>query len=686
MLDLNNMRAEIDRFEYDRTLAGTISLSLDTGDDEKWLDALRRGKLLFVVPNADKEYFFGDFTKIDFAGPENDNQEWRQQLNRFYWMEPIARACEANADEYLANAAKNTVTAWLESHPYSDVWPAPSWEYWIGSGDSTLSLSLRLGQRKHSGWWGAVPYIARGFDGALLERMHESTLAQLAYLRKNISKSTNWRVSQLDAICFLGLVLPGAKRHLAFALDGINEVFHYQVEPDGSHCEHTGDYHAWMTDVFTSYALLGKARPELGISIDSGRLVRMWDYALHQYAPDGRTLGLNDDGRWYEMAKPADVTALRAKRESVIAGLGLNPGDFPLSPTGVYPDAGQFFFRKSWAKDSPMVVYDATNFGGWHCHTGRGGIQYFDGKRMLLTDPGSLNYDGRDPFTSAGKQTLLHNTVTVDDMVQAAYSDARVHLAADLPGASAAVSTYAGGFREPYGAWGSYNTAEKSFAARHTRSMVWVKDAFVLVVDTLDCAKAFYSFRSAWQFGEGEVILTGSGARTTFGAGDVSIRAVECGTPLSCKIYCGHESPLLGYVAKDGSRLDGGVPAPMLGIEGSASDGRETVLAQIIVPYAIKTPPAISTECRQTDGAIYFKLNIGEISWHVALSRPLFSGEALAAPVGECEKIRCDGLIAAVGEIGGSVFYTFAANARRLFYDGAELIKRGRFGNYELIK
>jgi len=597
----------------------------------------------------------------------------------------VTKAYLKEKDEKYALCARKTIEAWLDSHPYDGEGPyAPAW---VDTGDSTLSLSLRIGQRRLSGWWGCIPYLedSAHFDKPFIERVYASTMDQLKYLRKHMSALGNWRVSQLDAMLYLGLVLDGAAEYLAYAVRELNEAFTNQVEPDGSHTEHTGGYHMWMTNVFTANALLAKARPELKLRADNSRIIKMWDYYVHQYAPDGRCLGLNDDGRWYALMPPEDVAAVKQKRMQVIKKLGLDPDGCPLGASGFYPNAGQYFFRKSWDNASPMVVYDNTNYGGWHCHTGRGGVQFFDGKRMLLMDPGSINYDGKDPFTNAGKQTLMHNTVTIDDMVQLPYADARMDLIADMRGASLAVGTYVGGYIEPHDhfAADAREKGKNSVAARHTRCMVWIKDAFIFVVDTLSCMEVDYRFRSQWQMDAGDVNLVDNGAYTDYTDGNVLVRAVECTAPLTCKIYCGHEKPLLGYISKNGARLGSGEPAPMLGIEGTGSVS-ETVLAQAIVPFNGKSTPKVESVYTDMGASLYWDIIIGDTAWHIGANRQLLTGGGEKTQVGEYTKLTSDGFIAAVGERNGAVFYGTAVNASYLAYGGKVLIDKPQTGDYEI--
>ena len=673
MIDIEKIRSNISLLEASRTIGKAANIWEITKHDRGWLNALRRGRIIFQ--NTNMEYHYDDFSKIDYTGPENQNQEWRAQLNRFFWLRPITLQFRMERDECLAKIARETIEAWLDFRSYTGNETNASVAVF---GDTTLSASIRLGAKQLSGWWGCIPYLCKSkyFDRRFIERMYDSSMEQLHFMRKNMSTLSNWRVSQSDTMFFLGYVLPDAAEYLSFAVNWINEAFHFQVEQDGSHIEHNGGYHVWMTEVFTAYALLMIAKPEMKLRIEPRSIIKMWDYYIHQYAPDGRTLGLNDDGRWCDKTPPVDVSKLVDSRAYIIERLGLKPADFPLSLAGIYPNAGQYYFRKSWADNSPIVTYDVTNYAGWHSHTARGSIQFFDGTRMLLLDPGSLNYDVKDPFTAAGKQTLMHNTVVVNDMPQLPFADARVDKISDIANASLAVSTYTGGYGCP-------EAADMAISARHTRSMMWIKDAFVFVVDTLTSLNNKYSFRSYWQMDTGMAKLTSNGAYTANQSGNVLVQAVECDVALNCKLYCGNKSPLLGYVAKDGERLLGGEPAPALGIEGS-TDNSDTIFAQIIIPFVGDAPPSISSCYKEIGTSMYWEISIDDEKWYIAVNRHLLYGSALRTQIGAIGEIECDGLFAAVGEKDGNVFYAIGIDSNCLTYAGELLFEYEQAGDYEI--
>jgi hypothetical protein len=174
-------------------------------------------------------------------------------------------------------------------------------------------------------------------------------------------------------------------------------------------------------------------------------------------------------------------------------------------------------------------------------------------------------------------------------------------------------------------------------------------------------------------------------AHTAYPGGNVLVKAVECASPLTCRIYKGHESPLLGYVAKDGARLGSGEPAPMLGIEGRCADGCDTALAQIIVPYTGNAPPVVSSGYTEADGGMYWDIIIDDAAWHIAGNRQLLVSGGQITQIGEGRAVESDGLLAAVGEKNGRVVYAMALDASYLDYNGKTLFRYERSANYEII-
>jgi hypothetical protein len=223
----------------------------------------------------------------------------------------------------------------------------------------------------------------------------------------------------------------------------------------------------------------------------------------------------------------------------------------------------------------------------------------------------------------------------------------------------------------------------QSFAGRHTRAVLWFKEAFIWVADTLTAHTPGYRFRSAWQFDAAEVIHNIRGAHTQYDGSNLRIEAVECGTPLECKIYCGHTAPLLGYIARDGLRLGGGEAAPMLAIEGRCERGQDVALAQLLIPYSGVSPPSNACAFCAENGNYYWHIELENEAWHIVINERAMRGAGLTTQIEACGPFQCDGAAAAVRVQNEAVTYAMVLHGRTLRMDGEAYIHEATFGDYE---
>ena len=105
MIERSNLKDRINHYTYGLQAE---EISLFRGDYD-WVNNLRKSEIKFI--SFGKAYKV-DFKNIDFTGPEIENQEWRAQLNRFFWLGPCMDE-DAAGDDYFANIAKDTVRSFL---------------------------------------------------------------------------------------------------------------------------------------------------------------------------------------------------------------------------------------------------------------------------------------------------------------------------------------------------------------------------------------------------------------------------------------------------------------------------------------------------------------------------------------------------------------------------------------------
>src|SRR5690606_19846893 len=128
------------------------------------------------------------------------------------------------------------------------------------------------------------------------------------------------------------------------------------------------------------------------------------------------------------------------------AGLADDPAwSLDKRTVALFPDAGQLNVRDDWSPMSNFIIFDATKWGGGHCHLSRNSVSLYAGDRPLLVDPGTFTYEMSDPFSVYGKSTPAHCTLNVAGKSQTAADPAFFHVH-DVGSAVVAASEYQGGY------------------------------------------------------------------------------------------------------------------------------------------------------------------------------------------------------------------------------------------------
>ena len=519
---------------------------------------------------------------IDWSGQHRTHQEWRAQLNRFFFLTPLSGAYKETGDAKYAEAARDFIADWLRANPTVADWKMQPY-------DDTLNLAIRVQQ-----WLGSLSQFLAGeiFDDALVEQMIESVNAQLAYLMENLKPEGNWRIGQADSLMTAGLILafdPRSARWIEAGVRILNEAVMRQVLSDGVHIERNPDYHTWMTVIFEKYWSLGKNRPELGLAVTTDVVARMHDYFLACRKPNGQLNGLHDsNGR--AVAKRAENWSQTRANFRMRAGLSDE-----LPPTSqFFPQAGQACLRDGWGEDATYLAFDASTWGGTHCHLSRNAVQLHAHGRSVLIDPGTLTYETSDPMMAYGKSTRAHNTVTLNGWNQATTNPQRTrHLA--LPGYDLVESQYVGGYWPMTYHWWIVDGYGKGMFGEHHRSMLWIHGRAVVVLDHVThtaTAGNKPSIESTWQFSAGKVRLLddNAGAVSEFPDGNAMLLFPLQAPGSNVRIYEGAREPLRGWLQGE----SGFVPAPQVCVAAPEVDAWATHLATVIVPFAGPVAPQVS--------------------------------------------------------------------------------------------
>jgi len=523
---------------------------------------------------------------IDWSGPQHRHQEWRAQLNRFFHLPVLAEAYERSGKEEYAEAARDYLEDWIKAHPPREGWALAPY-------DNTLNLAIRM-----LNWLGSLPRFlpARAFDDALVERILASAAVQLDFLCANMTDHMNWRIAQADSLLTAGILLqglPGAERWREVGVSALNDAFHRQVLPDGAHVERNPSYHGWMTRVFTKCWRLGRSMPELGLAVRTEPLARMHDYALATTRPNGALNAMHDcTGRREGTQANAALAARAAFRRE--AGL---PDELPAT-SQFFPHAGQAFLRDGWGEDATYLTFDATRWGGGHCHLSRNAVQLHAFGRSLVVDPGSLTYEASDPMASYGKSTRAHSTVNLNGWNQCeADPESRF---VSLPGYDLVASLYQGGYWAGRYLWRFEPDHGRGLYAQHHRTLLWVRGRCIVVLDLVvhDYDSEPPALESNWQLCEGpiEVDPAGRWVRTRHPQANVLLLFPLQAEGMRLTVHEGELDPPLGWLPGEGRY----VPAPMVSLRAERCAGGFTDLAAVMVPFRGAEPPRVQAEAYDT--------------------------------------------------------------------------------------
>ena len=534
--------------------------------------------------------------QIDWQGPHHPDYEWTSQLNRFFFLAELAAGYQATGNADYASAARDYIDDWIQSHPVRPAWQT------VGR-DNSLNLGIRLGNSQWPGWLGTLPIFlgSAAYDDDFINRLLASAECQLDFLSdRGLPGAGNWRLTSLDTLIVAVILLeprPLAGRHRESAVQLLQDAFRRQVLPDGVHIERNPSYHHWMANVMERFWDLSRALPELGLSVDPSVVARMYDYSIASMAPDGGWNALHDcqsaRNPTYENAK---LYAVQADRAGFRIKAGL-PDELP-SISQFFPDAGQLCLRDSWEPTASYLAFDATQWGGAHCHQSRNGLVLYVAGEPILVDPGFLTYDFADPLGVHGKSTRAHNTANLNGWNQVGTNPTGTrHFS--RPGYDAIISTYEGGYWPGRYLWNFPEGCGAGIQASHTRIVLWVRGRFVVVIDDLVRSPAGGAdpfLEINWQFERGPVRVDDSAGRAWTESAGANLLMLFPQMPAGMRlaVHAGEKDPPRGWLPS----AHGYVAAPQLTQELRPMSAHTVKVVTVLIPVLAGQPvPGVQARC-----------------------------------------------------------------------------------------
>jgi len=454
-----------------------------------------------------------------------DDEEWLIECSKFLWGLDLAHAYEQTGERRFRDAWELLVDSWVEQVP--------------PRADATEVAARRL-----QNW----VFARETFGGS--PRLDERIADEVVWVRSNLTRARNHRTLELHGLLVAALGVPAldADGSLAeFALEQLRANLDADFHPSGVHREASTHYHALA--VRSLLSALENAR-RFGLDLGSRyeeQLARACTFLVHVHRPDGGLPALSDadtDGH-------PELLDLAAR---LLDGFER----VPATPRASFPDGGYFVQRSGWDADARFLVFDCGPLGdGGHGHYDALSFEAAAHGARLVVDPGRYTYAEAEPNLRRWfKGTAAHNTVTVDGLDQTPYARGKPRgaVAQARTGARTArpgLDVLRGEVQSPV------------YDAVHTRTVLFVDDAYWIVEDRLDApTEHYYDLR--FHLASGPLRVDGS--RVTTPALVLEIAGAE-----TVAIEDGWVSPSYGIRE----------PAPVVS---AARSGREARFVTLLAP------------------------------------------------------------------------------------------------------
>lgn len=431
-------------------------------------------KNVFVVQNVRGELPWLEDGHRDwyYKGPNND-REWAWLSNRHSQINQVFEVYFKTGNPkyalYIDEFLRDFI---IKSMPYPAVKSSTS--VWRG-----LEVAAR------AKIWSKIFYGLMGSEyfSPATQLLMLSSLPDHAHYNRNFHSGNNWLTMEISALATVATNFPeyqDAGAWLSYAAEVISESMKGQVYPDGVQTELTSHYHNVAMRNFVLFKdICDRANYPLPAFFDK-TIEEMYRYMAHTVRPDGNRI-LNNDG---DRGSDIPLILQGAKRymqsewEYIVTNgeRGIAPKE---GPSFFYPWAGQLISRNGYAKDAHWSFFDIGPWGSGHQHNDKLHLSISAYGRDLLVDAGRFAYTGEvaQKYRGYARGTQGHNSILIDGNGQR--PDVKVidkPLTADHWKITPSFDY----------AWNSFDQYYNVEQVKHQRSLMYVRDAFWVVVDRVE--------------------------------------------------------------------------------------------------------------------------------------------------------------------------------------------------------
>jgi len=423
-------------------------------------------------------------------GPEND-KEWAWFVNRFYFLRPVIWSYVQTGDERYAHFVNEILIDWIVNNPMPE-------ENLKNSTWRVLEVGLRMAQV-----WPTLFYSfqsAESFSVGNRILFLSSIIEHANYIKKNHWIHHNHSVMEMNGLATAALAWPefkGAEKWYSHAEHHIIDDLEFLIYPDGAEIELTSTYHRVALKHFEDFSKLSKAASKDNNPQITEGLEQMWGYLAKTVRPNGKGLLNNDADLDDNKAIILEAAQLYDRKDWEYIVTNGESGILPKEgPSFIFEWAGHTITRNNWSKDAHWAFFDNGCWGWSHQHEDMLHISLHAHGRDLLVDGGRYWYknpfnsrleEGRIPRSWRGYflNSASHNTILIDGNGQKPpLKDMKLESPLDdsftVDGGNYIFSQ--GVHNEGY--WGIEGNVE------HTRSLLYLKDKYWLVIDQIDTENA----------------------------------------------------------------------------------------------------------------------------------------------------------------------------------------------------
>jgi hypothetical protein len=479
---------------------------------------------------------------------------WGHDLNRFPYLEPLAKAYRTTGERRYADKARDLILSWIERSKTVN-FEEPSEAPYILT--SYLNVAIHLGN-----WMRCLTAIESQTPGFLsdadFDAITNSVIQQLKWLDEVIpTKKNNWvQIGCQGVLVTLAHLpnLPRGKEWSTRAWQRMSDGIESTLLPDGVHDEMAVTYQFVVVKfVLDALEFAGQTPtpPPEKLYDQIGSMLHCLRQTL---VPDGEHIAAFND------SSPKSGAIVREFLERPLTQQLLARYQRPLE-SECFPWAGIMILREgeTKAKDELYLAFDGGSFGVGHQHEDKLGFWLGAYGKSFLVDPGCHLYDRSDysywPFL---RSTAAHSTITIDGCGQ------NSRAARDVPGAWRPEQPQPIVFEKRAdgsciaGAFYNLGYGEEQIAVTHYRIIFFYPDLQAwVIVDAVDC-EGTHTIESRFQFAPGEVTQDDFSARTNFTDANLFIqgRAEDWST---LRIAKGEENPREGWYSENYGKIE---PAP----------------------------------------------------------------------------------------------------------------------------